>query len=307
MMTEQITVSRPAATNGNQPQVQPMIEAQNLVKTFGKVQAVKGVSFSVAPGEVFGLLGHNGAGKTTIIKMLTGQLIPTSGTARISGLSVTADPQQASPMFGIVFEEQNLYERLSANENLAFNANLYGVPNAKQRIAQVLAQVGLGDSSKRAVSTYSTGMKQRLLIARAILHQPRVLFLDEPTRGLDPASAQELRNLIKELSAQGTTVLITTHYMEDAEQLCQRLAFMSNGEVIALDTPYNLKIKYGENTITANIRDGAGERRETFRMGDPASAQQFAALLAGNQIVTAHTDEATLEEVFIKLSGRSLL
>lgn len=307
MMTEQMTVNRQTATNGSQPAAQPMIDAQNLVKTFGKVQAVKGVSFSVAAGEVFGLLGHNGAGKTTIIKMLTGQLIPNSGTAMISGLNVTADPQKVSPLFGIVFEEQNLYERLTATENLNFNADLYGVPNAKARIAQVLEQVGLGDSSKRAVSTYSTGMKQRLLIARAILHQPRVLFLDEPTRGLDPASAQELRNLIKELSAQGTTVLITTHYMEDADQLCQRLAFMSNGEVIALDTPYNLKIKYGENTITAHIRDGAGERRETFRMGEPAAAQQFATLLAEGQIVTAHTDEATLEEVFIKLSGRSLL
>ncbi len=304
---EQMTTSRPQVAQSSGGNGQPMVEAINLVKHFGKVEAVKGVSFTVAHGEVFGLLGHNGAGKTTTIKMLTGQLLPTSGTAKVGGYVVADNPQKVSPSFGIVFEEQNLYERLTAVENLNFNAHLYGVPNAKARIAEVLAQVGLSESTKRAVSTYSTGMKQRLLIARAILHKPQALFLDEPTRGLDPASAQELRDLVRSLSEQGTTVLITTHYMEDADQLCRRIAFMSAGEIIALDTPYNLKIKYGEQTITAHINDGSTDRKEVFRMGDAEDARRFASYLAGGQIVTAHSDEATLEEVFIKLSGRSLL
>ncbi len=304
---EQMTTSRSQVAQNSDGKAQPMVEAINLVKHFGKVEAVKGVSFTVAHGEVFGLLGHNGAGKTTTIKMLTGQLLPTSGTAKVGGYVVADNPQKVSPSFGIVFEDQNLYERLTAVENLNFNARLYGIPNPSARIAEVLAQVGLGESIKRAVSTYSTGMKQRLLIARAILHKPQALFLDEPTRGLDPASAQELRDLIRRLSEQGTTVLITTHYMEDADQLCRRIAFMSAGEIIALDTPYNLKIKYGKQTITAHINDGSTDRKEVFRMGEAEDARRFASYLAGGQIVTAHSDEATLEEVFIKLSGRSLL
>jgi len=304
---EQMTTSRSQVAQSSDGKAQPMVEAINLVKHFGKVDAVKGVSFTVAHGEVFGLLGHNGAGKTTTIKMLTGQLLPTSGTAKVGGYVVADNPQKVSPSFGIVFEDQNLYERLTAVENLNFNARLYGIPNPSARIAEVLAQVGLGESIKRAVSTYSTGMKQRLLIARAILHKPQALFLDEPTRGLDPASAQELRDLIRRLSEQGTTVLITTHYMEDADQLCRRIAFMSAGEIIALDTPYNLKIKYGKQTITAHINDGSTDRKEVFRMGEAEDARRFASYLAGGQIVTAHSDEATLEEVFIKLSGRSLL
>jgi len=304
---EQMTTSRSQVAQSSDSKAQPMVEAINLVKHFGKVDAVKGVSFTVAHGEVFGLLGHNGAGKTTTIKMLTGQLLPTSGTAKVGGYVVADNPQKVSPSFGIVFEDQNLYERLTAVENLNFNARLYGIPNPSARIAEVLAQVGLGESIKRAVSTYSTGMKQRLLIARAILHKPQALFLDEPTRGLDPASAQELRDLIRRLSEQGTTVLITTHYMEDADQLCRRIAFMSAGEIIALDTPYNLKIKYGKQTITAHINDGSTDRKEVFRMGEAEDARRFASYLAGGQIVTAHSDEATLEEVFIKLSGRSLL
>jgi ABC-2 type transport system ATP-binding protein len=287
---------------------QPMVQAIDLYKNYGKVQAVRGISFAVEAGEVFGLLGHNGAGKTTTIKMLTGQLMPTAGTPMIGGYNMTRQAHKASPLFGIVFEDPNVYERLSAVENLQFAANLYGIPNAAARISQVLEQVGLAERGKDAVKGYSTGMKQRLLIARAILHNPRVLFLDEPTHGLDPSSAAEVRQLIKELAASGATVLLTTHYMEEADELCQRVCFVSEGQIIAQDAPQNLKIKYGEHSITARLRDDNGAPHEQkFCMGDPADASAFAAALAADKVITAHTDEATLEEVFIKLAGRSLL
>ncbi|PZR94926.1 MAG: ABC transporter ATP-binding protein, partial [Candidatus Chloroheliales bacterium] len=242
------------------------------------------------------------------IKMLTGQLMPTAGTPMIGGYNMTRQAHKASPLFGIVFEDPNVYERLSAIENLQFAANLYGIPNASARISQVLEQVGLTERGKDAVKGYSTGMKQRLLVARATLHNPRVLFLDEPTRGLDPSSAAEVRQLIKDLAAGGTTALLTTHYMEEAGELCQCVCFVSEGKVIAQDTPQNLKIKYGEHSITALLRDDNGATHEQkFSMGDPKDAELFAAALAADRVITAHTDEATLEEVFIKLAGRSLL
>ena len=289
-------------------QQEPMVQAIDLYKNFGKVEAVRGLSFTVAAGEVFGLLGHNGAGKTTTIKMLTGQLMPTSGTPMIGGYNMTREAHKASPLFGIVFEDPNVYERLSAVENLQFAASLYGIANAPARITQVLEQVGLADRGKDAVKGYSTGMKQRLLIARAILHNPRVLFLDEPSRGLDPSSAAEVRELIKSLAASGATVILTTHYMEEADELCQRVSFVSEGKIIAEDTPQNLKIKYGEHSITALLRDADGATHEQkYCMGDPADATAFATALATDKVITAHTDEASLEEVFIKLAGRSLL
>jgi ABC-2 type transport system ATP-binding protein len=289
-------------------QQQPMVQAQDLYKNYGKVEAVRGISFSVMPSEVFGLLGHNGAGKTTTIKMLTGQLMPTSGIPIIGGFNMIRDAHKASSLFGIVFEDPNVYERLSAIENLQFAASLYGIANAPARITQVLEQVGLAARGKDAVKGYSTGMKQRLLIARAILHNPRVLFLDEPTRGLDPSSAAEVRQLIKEQAASGTTVILTTHYMEEADELCNRISFVSEGKIIAEDTPQNLKIKYGEHSITALLRATDGTTHEQkYCMGEAADAEAFAHALAADQVITAHTDEATLEEVFIKLAGRSLL
>ncbi len=289
-------------------QQQPMVQAIDLYKNYGKVEAVRGISFAVQAGEVYGLLGHNGAGKTTTIKMLTGQLLPTSGQPMLGGYDMTRESHKASPLFGIVFEDPNVYERLSAIENLQFAASLYGIPNAAPRISEVLTEVGLAERGKDAVKGYSTGMKQRLLIARAILHQPRVLFLDEPTRGLDPSSAAEVRGLIKGLASGGATVILTTHYMDEADELCQRICFVSEGKIIAEDTPQNLKIKYGEHSLTAQIRNGdGGIHEQKFCMGDPQDAAAFAQALAADQIVTAHSDEATLEEVFIKLAGRSLL
>src|SRR5690349_6759225 len=211
------------------------IEVTGLEKHYGSVRAVDGISFSVAEGEVFGLLGHNGAGKTTTIRMLTGRAFPTGGTATVAGYDVVHQRDQIKPLINAVFEDPNLYERLSGRDNLVFFCSLYGV--AAARADELLETVGLAAAAKRKVKTYSSGMKQRLLIARALVNRPRVLFMDEPTRGLDPSSARELRELIARLAKEGTTVFLTTHYMEEADELCDRVAFLSQGKVVALDTP----------------------------------------------------------------------
>jgi ABC-2 type transport system ATP-binding protein len=210
--------------------------------------AVDSISFQVNLGEIFGFLGPNGAGKTTTIKVLTGQLQPASGSATVMGLDVVEDRQDLAGQLGVVFEHQNIYPRLSATDNLRFCARLYGAPQS--RVDEVLAIVGLADRAKERVKRYSNGMKQRLLIARAILHQPKVLFLDEPTRGLDPGVARQIRNLISNLSAQGITIFLTTHYMEEADRLCSRVAILDEGNIVALDSPDLLKQRHGQGPGT---------------------------------------------------------
>lgn len=239
------------------------IRVQNLTRTFHDRRALNEIGFTVAPGEIFGFLGPNGAGKTTTIRILTGQLRPTSGSAWVMGYDVVAQRASLKPLIGVVFEVHNLYLRLSARQNLIFSASLYGVP--KSRVEQVLEQVGLTPRADERLKTYSNGMQQRLLIARALLHQPKVLFLDEPTRGLDPRTAREIRLFVAGLAQQGVTVFLTTHYMEEADQLCSRVAILNAGQIVALDTPRQLKLDY---------RAGAN---------------------------------ATLEDVFIELTGRSLV
>ena len=238
------------------------IEVKDLHRYYNGVKAVRGISFDVNDGEIFGFLGPNGAGKSTTIKVLTGQLRPTSGSAEVVGCDVVKERQLLKPQIGVVFEYQNLYERLTAMDNLRFSARLYGV--GKERIHEVLAQVGLQDRAKERIKKYSNGMKQRLLIARALLHQPRVLFLDEPTRGLDPGVARDIRSIIAELAKGGVTVFLTTHYMEEADRLSDRVAIIHQGEIVAIDTPETLKATYGED------------------------------------------DRSTLEDVFIKLTGKDL-
>jgi ABC-2 type transport system ATP-binding protein len=238
------------------------IEVQDLTRDYSDLRAVDSISFTVESGEIFGFLGPNGAGKTTTIKMLTGQLRPTSGRACVMGRDVVTQRQQLKPHIGVVFEYHNVYERLTGRENLQFAARLYGVD--KSRVDQVLEQVGLNDRLKERVRNYSNGMKQRLLVARALLHQPGVLFLDEPTRGLDPGVARGIRDFVAGLAKQGVTIFLTTHYMEEADQLSNRIAIINEGRIVAAATPNQLKVEYG-----------AGSR-------------------------------ATLEDIFIELTGRGL-
>lgn len=278
------------------------IDVRDLSKHYGAVRAVDGISFSVQRGEIFGLLGHNGAGKTTVIRMMTGRAKPTGGTVRIAGFDAVTQLDQIKPLINLVFEDQNLYERMSGLDNLKFFARLYNAPPA--RVQELLDRVGLDDEArKRKVKTYSSGMKQRLLIARALINSPRVLMLDEPTRGLDPASSREMRNIVRELADSGVSVLLCTHYMEEADELCDRVAFMANGLIVALDTPRELKLRYGEPTARVLLKDRSEEQ---VSLTDPVDASRVAQWIADGQILTMHSNEGTLEDVFIALAGRPL-
>jgi ABC-2 type transport system ATP-binding protein len=220
------------------------IEVNELHRYYNGMKAVQGITFDVKYGEIFGFLGPNGAGKSTTIKVLTGQLRPTSGSAEVVGCDVVEERQELKPQIGVVFEYQNVYERLSAWDNLIFSARLYGVK--KGRVKEVLEQVGLTERAKEKIKKYSNGMKQRLLIARALLHKPKVLFLDEPTRGLDPGVARDIRAIVADLAADGVTVFLTTHYMEEADRLSDRVAIIDQGHIVALDTPERLKVEHGD-------------------------------------------------------------
>ncbi len=290
--------ARPAAQATGEP---PFIQVRDLVKTYGDVHAVDGISFDVMPGEVFGFLGHNGAGKTTTIRMLTGRTRPTGGTATIAGHDVVRDRDAIKPIINLVFEDPNLYERFTGVQNLEIFADLYGVP--RKRAGELMELVRLTDAGKRKVRTYSSGMKQRLLVARSLINSPKVLFLDEPTRGLDPTSARELRDLIRQLSDQGTTVFLTTHYMEEADELSDRVAFLSAGRIVALDTPQELKLRYGSRTASVLLRS---REEQTISLDDPADAERLAGWMRDDQVLTMHSREGTLEDVFIALAGRSL-
>jgi ABC-2 type transport system ATP-binding protein len=296
-----MAVSTTAQTTYSAGLSSPVVEVEDLRKYYGEVRAVDGISFTIHQGEIFGLLGHNGAGKTTTIRMLTVRARPTAGYARVAGYDVVADREQLKPLINLVFEEQNLYERMSARETLRFFADLYDAPAA--RAEELLELVDLSDAADRKVKTYSSGMKQRLLVARALINQPRVLFLDEPTRGLDPSSARDIRTMIARLSDEGMTVLLTTHYMEEADELCDRVAFLSQGRVVALDTPRELKLSHGSRTATVLLHD---RQEHTLNLDSPEDAARLDRWMRDGQVLTIHSQEGTLEDVFIALAGRAL-
>ena len=271
-----------------------VIEAEELRRTYNTttgvvrrrklaIEAVRGVSFSVEEGELFGLLGPNGAGKTTTIKMLITLLLPTAGKARVLGYDVVDDVREVRKRIGYVFGgDRGLYERLPGIDNLKYFAELYGVPprEQKRRIEELLELVGLTGREKERVEGYSRGMRQRLHIARGLLHDPEVLFLDEPTIGVDPVGARELRQTISTLMEQGKTVLLTTHYMFEADALCDRIAVIANGEIVAEGTPQDLKNR---------VSDGKVIEIEVY--GIPDEAIQSVRELAGVRAVSVEERE----------------
>lgn len=285
-----------------------MIEVHNLYRTFGTREAVAGVSFCVQRGEIFGLLGPNGAGKTTTIRMLTGQINPSKGSASVAGYDVVKQRTPLKKHIGVVFEDQNLYERLSAQMNLEFSCWLYGLP--KSRVDTVLDMVDMHERAKDPVRTFSNGMKQRIMVARALLHQPQVLFLDEPTRGLDPIAARELRQTIARLSDEGITILLTTHLMEEADHLCQRVAFLVKGHIVVNDTPLNLKLAHGERKMVVTLARRSTSQEEaspfterTLAMDAPADQAQLVQWMSQGIVRAIHSCEASLEDVFMSVAG----
>ncbi len=281
------------------------IVAENLVYRYGQLTAVDRISFSVAEGEILGFLGPNGAGKSTTVKMLSGQLRPKAGRATLLGLDVAHRPKQVQAQIGVCFEITNLYEAMTGLDNLTLFARLFGVKGFDA--PALLSRVGLDGRGKDRVETYSKGMKQRLMVARALVNRPRILFLDEPTEGLDPASAASIRNIILEERARGATVFLTTHDMLEADKLSDRVAFIDRGKIVALDTPHALKQRFGQRRLRAQVATSEGGLavREIV-LDRPETAAEMQALFTQEQVVTVHSEEATLEDIFIDITGRGL-
>ena len=301
-----------------------IIQVENLVKRFGTLVAVNNVSFGVAPGEIFGFLGPNGAGKTTTINILCTLSRPTAGRAVINGFDVVRQQSQVRQSIGLVFQDPSLDERLSGWQNMRFHALVYNVPASvrEKRIEEMLTMVELWDKRHNEVRTYSGGMKRRLEIARGLLHHPKVLFLDEPTLGLDPQTRQRIWEYILELrQREGTTIFLTTHYMDEAEK-ADRIAIIDYGKLVAIDTPESLKRLVGEDVISVKTDDNKGAAEEVrLRYGietrhdsdvltfEVARGEEFIPSFIkefGTRILSVSLRRPSLEDVFLKLTGREI-
>ena len=283
----------------------PAIVAEELTYSYGQNLAVDDVSFTVGQGEILGFLGPNGAGKTTTVNMLTGQLKPKAGRASLLGRDVSTHVREVQGEIGVCFESTNLYEQMTAVENLELFARLFGVRDFDA--VALLGRVGLSGRERDRVEAYSKGMKQRLMVARSMVNRPKILFLDEPTAGLDPTSAEAIRNIILEERRRGATVFLTTHDMREADKISDRVAFMNQSKIVALDTPHNLKQQYGKRALRATIAGEGGQledREITLDAPDTANAVQE--LFTTEQVVTVHSEEASLEDIFIRITGRGL-
>jgi len=303
------------------------IAVEGLSKFFGEVRAIAGISFTVARGELFGFLGPNGAGKTTTINILTGLARPDCGSITIGGIDCMENPRAAQHLVGVVPDESNLYPELTGFDNLCFCASLYGVRKAERqaRARELLDSFGLTEAADRKFAGYSKGMKRKLTIAAGIIHQPEILFLDEPTTGIDVASARQLRQLIDDLHQRGTTIFLTTHYIEEAERLCDRIAFIVSGQIIRVDTIENLiqpvKSRHVVKIFCTNpIPDIQGwlassfphhaftfERTSTIRVesDQPIGVGPLIRLLEDNgvEVFEARRIRPSLEDVFVRITG----
>ncbi len=282
-----------------------MIKVEGLYHDYvGKGEyAVSDVSFTIERGEIFGFLGPNGAGKSTVQNIMTGLLDLQKGSVMYDDLSV----RDLTPSFfnrvGVSFEQPNVYLRLTGLENLEHFAGLFSVPTLDPMV--LLERMGLRDEAHKRAGEYSKGMRQRLTLARALINQPDILFLDEPTGGLDPSAAASMRDLILEQKERGATVFLTTHNMYLAEELCDRVAFLESGKIVAMDSPSNLKLKHGQHAVSVEYADHDGLASRTFEL-DNEGKQAFTDFIAQVEPLTIHSQEATLEQIFIKLTGRGL-
>jgi ABC-2 type transport system ATP-binding protein len=303
---------------------EPAVQVSDLVKRYGDLEAVRGISFEVRPGETFGFLGPNGAGKSTTIKILCTLADPTSGSARVAGHDVKRERDTVRRNIGLVFQDPTLDNYLTGEQNLRFHADLYGVPRAQlgARMKLVLDMVNLWDRRESVVGTYSGGMKRRLEIARGLLHAPRVLFLDEPTMGLDPQTRSSIWEYINDLKKrEDITIFLTTHYMDEAEH-CDRIAIIDHGQIVAIDTPENLKASVGKDRVQIATADDAAAIRElgerfgldaavhegliTFSV---ASGEQFVPRLFAElpvPIRSVSVARPSLDDVFMSYTGRTI-
>ena len=301
-----------------------VIEVRDLVKKYGDIEAVRGIDLDVEQGEVFGFLGPNGAGKTTTISILCTLLRPTAGTARVAGIDVADDPAAVRSRIGLVFQDPSLDDQLTARENLELHGRIYGVPGAlrRQRIAELLRVVELSDRAASLVKTFSGGMKRRLEIARGVLHHPQILFLDEPTLGLDPQTRKHIWDYLEQLRRrEGVTLFMTTHYMDEAE-FCDRIAIIDRGKIVALGTPAELKSRIGGDLITLTVADVPAAAKEiaerfgiaplaangTLRIEVPDGASFLPRLVRDlpMRIDSVALSRPSLDDVFLKLTGHAI-
>lgn len=305
------------------------IEASNLVKEFDGLRAVDGVSFEVKEGEIFGFLGPNGAGKTTTVRMITGVLKPDSGGASIDGISVTRDPLSAKEKIGIAPEESNAYIDLTARENVLLSGELYGVPKRRrqEKTEKLLNDFGLGDRADSKVKGFSKGMKQRLILAMALINDPPILFLDEPTAGLDVASQRLIKDRVGQLNSEGKTIFLTTHDISEADKLCDRVAIINEGEIATIDQPEKLKstIQSTQSALVSFSGNGLRQSKLTeleelkpveevekegdkYRLYGPEPGEIVESLVdfarkKNLKIVSLRTSGPSLEEVFTQLTA----
>jgi len=278
------------------------ISVKNLIYSYGDNKAVNDITFKVKKGEIVGFLGPNGAGKSTTIKMLTGQLRQQSGSISVLG----KDPSTVKQSIGVCFERTNLYEQMTVRENLDFFARLFFIKHFKAD--HLLNRVGLGNRMDEKVSKLSKGLKQRLMIARALVNDPQILFLDEPTDGLDPVSAEAVRNIILDEKAQGHSVFLTTHDMFEAEKLADNIVFINNGKIVLSDSPFNLKLQYGEKSIIVDLvkPDGVIEQIE-LPLDNTDTGRNIQEIYEQGKVLRIHSREATLNDIFIEVTGRGLI
>jgi len=274
------------------------LEVLNLSKNYGNFKALKGISFKAEEGECIGLLGSNGAGKSTTIKIITGQLKPNSGEARVLGMNPTTDPKKVHPMIGYIPDSQTVYDDITVEQNI----DVFRQLNAQKsiRTKEIIEELDLTHKIKTKVKDLSKGLRQRVLIARALIHKPKVILLDEPTTGLDPSSAESIYKILEKLKNQGSTILLTTHLMNDVERLCDKIVFINNGEKIEEGSPLALKQKYKSETI--EVKRFVNNNLETTTFDDISSLSK--SLTTDTETIhSIHSQEPKLEDIFIKLIG----
>ncbi len=283
--------------------MEPMISVKNLSHSYhnNDTMAVRNISFEIAKGETFGFLGPSGAGKSTTQGILTGLLKLQEGEVTVGGYDLRQARRQRFNTIGVSFEQSNVYSKLTAKENLEFYAKLFDVPTLP--VEELLAMVGLEGKAKIRAGEFSKGMKHRLTFARSMINSPELWFLDEPTTGLDPTIAASIKGIIKQKAASGTTCFLTTHNMYIAEELCDRVAFIIDGEIKLIDTPKNLKLQYGQKLVDIEYLKEGNLIKETLPTADPKIRE----ILKNETVQTMHTKEATLEQIFIQVTGRGLV
>lgn len=281
-----------------------MIQVKNMSFSYSKKPFISNMNFEVHKGEIFGFLGPSGAGKSTLQKILIGMLPTYEGSVTVNGIECKRPTQKFYENMGVDFEFSTLYEKLTARENLKFFASLYS--KKPSSIENILSSVGLANDVDKRVSEYSKGMKARLNFVKALLHDPDIIFLDEPTSGLDPTNNRIMKDLILQQKEKGKTILLTTHNMQDATELCDRVAFIVNGNIYALDTPHNLIMSRGATKVTYSWFDGK-EYTASCPIAEMSQDQKLNSLIRENKLLSIHSSEPTLNDIFIDITGRTLV